>query len=193
MEIAKRPQLHFEMPDTSLIVRNTPEEEEAFQTNQVDMVEFADNGYPWIDAYLLAFGYNELPGFYKFTEFATNAKSAITGKVVVSTEDYLDHVYGTIELELEQPEPELAPLQENRKYKDAEDKEAEKKEAAAAYNLYIDACSQRKVKMKELWDEYQKALLAKKEAEAFHKDAVSRAYDDYMLVKGTVPSRNDYK
>jgi hypothetical protein len=190
MQIAQRPELPFGLPDTSFIVRNTPQEEELFQSNQVDMVEFADNGYPWIDAYLLAFGYKTLPGFYKFTEFATNAASAITGKIVVSTEDYLDHVYGTIaqEQEQEQLEPELPNLQENRDYK-----EEEKKQSAASYKLYIDACTQRKVIMAKLWDEYQKALQAKKDAEAFHKEACSRAYQDYMTVKGAVPDRNDYK
>ena len=193
-----RPQLPFGMPSFEGLVFETDAELEAHQTKTLWMVDAENDGFPWIDAYLLGFGYKGVAPFITFVEQAPNSRSSLTGAVVVTMEDYLDHVYAYIaEEQLEQEIlADKEPLQANRDYKGTDTAQVKADTAAAKSNAnaaYLEACRARKEKLVELWDEYQQKIIAKKEAEAFHKAEVQAAYDLYMQQKSTVPQRGDFK
>lgn len=184
----QRPALPFEMPDITKLTFATEAEFNEHQNKTLDMVDANNDGFPWVDSYLIGFGYKTISPFLKFIEEAPNSISGLTGQVVVTMEDYLDHVYAFIEEEqaMQQLLDNKAPLQQ-RGYK------SEQSEVNGAYPKWVQACKERRTQLAVLWENYQEKIRAKKEAEEFHKSEVKLAYEQYMQLKNNAPKREDFK
>lgn len=194
--IKTRPTINFTIPDLSALTFETDNEQYAHELKVADMVDFNNCGYTWTDAYFLAFGYDTISPYDTYILTAGNTLSEFTGKPVTSHSDYLDVVYAYFEKqETEQQIIAANTPKRGRKAIDPEiahAKAQEKELNSKAYHAYIDACRERKLKLQELWTDYQIKLDAKKEAEEFHKKAVNEAYTAYLTCKRVTISREDF-
>lgn len=194
--IKQREPISFELPNLSGLSFETEQQRTEHELKVAEMVHRHDEGYEWVDAYFLAFGYGTMQPFAQYILFSPDSVSEFTGKTVVNEEDYLDVVYAVREKEKdEQDLIDAGTVRRGRKPVDPEiahAKALEREGKSEAYKAYIAACQERKLKMKELWADYEDKKEQKKLAEAYHKKAVADAYAAYLEIKAYTPKREDF-
>lgn len=194
--IKQRPDIGFTIPNLSELKFTSEAEQEEHELRVAEMVELNNRGYSWTDAYFLAFGYGTIKPYIIYMTLTPDAVSEFTGKPVSSESDYLDVIYTYYEKEVDERQLiEAGTVRRGRKPLDPEvahAKAVERESRSESYKAYIEACRERKLKLKELWDGYQLALEQKRLAEEHHKKAVNDAYAVYLECKAHTINREDF-